>query len=111
MSILFSVCFDNYQNLAKSSGRIITASQKSGVQITGKVKECFISLVSSISNSFLSLNKIFSFSNENKNVNSDKKDVILDGTSLKYSSQAEFDQLKTEMHTRLNTCFNNRSGA
>jgi len=125
MSILFSVYCNNYQSLTKLSDDILTESQKIGVQIADKIKGGFISLINSISNSFSSLHKMFSFSNEDKNVNSDKKEplnvrtipsifiedeekITLDNTSLKSASQAEFDKLKSEMHAKLNICLNNR---
>jgi len=125
MSFLFSVYVNNHQNLTKFSSEVISESQKLATQATGKIKCGFISLLNSISNSFTSLKKIFSFSAGSEKINSVGKDsvfprtappIIVDNTAMSSvddlpsasSREGEFNKLKSEMHARLNVCFNHQ---
>jgi len=125
MSILFSVYVNNYHNLTKLSNEVIAESQKLATQTTSKIKSGFVSLLNSISNSFTSLKKTFSFSTGNEKMNNDGKDsvflrttpsVIVDNTAMGSADdlsststrESEFNKFKAEMHDRLNVCFNHQ---
>ena len=108
--------------MTKLSNEIIAESQKVLSQTTDKIKSGFVSLLNSVSNSFASLKKTFSFSAGNE-MKRDRKDsaclrtvpsIVIDNTTMNCSDglsstssrEREFNQLKAEMHERLNACFN-----
>lgn len=128
MSILFSVYMNNYQNLTKLSREVIVESKKIVAQATSASKSIFISLLNSISNSFASLQKKFFFSAANEKKSSNKEDsiylktvplIIVDNAkenaadylSSKPPRHNDFNNLKSEMHIRLNACFNHKINA
>lgn len=125
MSVLFSVYMNNYQNLTKLSREVIVESKKMADEATSKSKSVFVSLLNSISNSFASLQKKCSFSAANEKTNSDKKDPIYlktaplitvdnskentaDYLPAKSPRHNDFSNLKSEMHVRLDACFNHK---
>lgn len=108
MSISFSVHFSDYQCLARLSKNLITGSQKAGTRVTDKIKNGFVALISSISNSSLSVRKNFSFSNADRNVSSNMEKINLELIPSKIIPHTDFDKLKSEMHARLNIFFNSR---
>lgn len=125
MSFLFSVYVNNHQNLTKLSNEVIAESQRLATQTTSKIKCGFVSFLNSVSNSFASLKKTFSFSVGNEKVNNNGKDLVLlratpsiiveniamssaDDLSSTSSRESEFNKLKTDMHARLNVCFNHQ---
>ncbi len=122
MGVLFPTYINSYQNLTKLSGEVISESQNIASKVTSKIKGGFISLLNSISNSFTSLKKMFSFSAGNEITNSDKKDSVhlkaepsiidenakvnsADDLSSTSTRKSEFEKLKDEMHFKLNSCF------
>ncbi|MCS3431531.1 hypothetical protein [Klebsiella sp. BIGb0407] len=128
MSILFSAYINDFKNLTHLSNEIMVESQKIAAQTSSKIKNGFTSFLSSISNSFTSLQKMFSFSAENSKFYSDEKNssyqratpsVIVDNAkentaedlSSKSAHQERFDKLKAEMHARLNICLNQKNNA
>lgn len=125
MNVLFKLCINNYQSLTELRKDVIVESQKLATQATSKVKSGFVSLLNSISNSFASLQKAFSFSASNKKMNDDRegsiylkteplvivdniKENVADYISSKPPRQDDFNVLKSEMHDRLNACFNRK---
>lgn len=128
MNVLFKLCINNYQSLTELRKDAIVESQKLATQATSKVKSGFVSLLNSISNSFASLQKAFSFSASNKKMNNDRegsiylkteplvivdniKENVADYISSKPPRQDDFNVLKSEMHDRLNACFNRKVNA
>lgn len=128
MNVLFKLCINNYQSLTELRKDVIIESQKLATQATSKVKSGFVSLLNSISNSFASLQKTFSFSASNKKMNNDRegsiylkteplvivdniKENVADYISSKPPRQDDFNVLKSEMHDRLNACFNRKANA
>lgn len=128
MNVLFKLCINNYQSLTELRKDVIIESQKLATQATSKVKSGFVSLLNSISNSFASLQKTFSFSASNKKMNNDRegsiylkteplvivdniKENVADYISSKPPRQDDFNVLKSEMHDRLNACFNRKVNA
>lgn len=128
MNVLFKLCINNYQSLTELRKDVIVESQKLATQATSKVKSGFVSLLNSISNSFASLQKAFSFSASNKKMNDDRegsiylkteplvivdniKENVADYISSKPPRQDDFNVLKSEMHDKLNACFNRKVNA
>jgi len=128
MSVLFKVYINSYQNLTDLRNDVIVEGQKLAAQATSKVKKGFISLLNSISNTYASLQRKFSFSTSNVKVNNDREGsiylkteplVIIDNTkenvadylSAKPPRQDDFNILKSEMHDKLKACFNKQVNA
>jgi len=128
MNVLFKLCINKYQSLTDLRKDVIIESQKLVAQTTSKVKSGFVSLLNSISNSYASLQKTFSFSASNKKMNNDKegsiylktehlvivdniKENVADYLSSKPPRQDDFNVLKSEMHEKLTACFNKKFNA
>ncbi|WP_299999422.1 hypothetical protein [uncultured Cedecea sp.] len=125
MSLLFSVYVNGFKDLPKLSHDLIIGSKKIAEKVAGEIKSGFISLLNSISNSFISLQKMFSFSGvESKFYNDDRGSLYqaepssakvenvtentVENTRSQNIGRDEFNKMKSEMHAKLNYCFNKK---
>lgn len=125
MNLLFSAYMSNGKDLNKLSNEVLIESKKVAKQIVSDIKSGFVFLVDSISNSYSFLQKTFSFAKQNKQDSTQENQFSyprpasiiiienkIDGNEIDSSSissrQFEFNNLKADMHSKLNLCFNQK---
>ena len=122
MHSIFVTNFNNNSGLVKLGAHFVNESIKVADSVVDKIKNGFLSLLKSISNSFKCLVKLFSVYKGTHHINTDKKSnihfetvpsvaieakdrTIHEDNSSRSAQQAEFYKLKTEMHAKLGAIF------
>lgn len=113
MNILFSVYVNKYNNLHEFKNDAVFQSKKIATKVIGEIKKGFTSFLKSISNSFVALKKMFSFSGGdgnfkkttfNEKVTTSRVSENKVVSDAKYSDSVScdnFKDLKDSMHEKL----------
>lgn len=130
MNILFTAYCNNRLDLVKISDEMVHETKKVTTKVTQSIKNGFVALLKSISNSFKCMVKMFTvtkvsqgaaYSNlQPQRVYSEvvptvsvekEKDRALEDNPFNDASRQYFNKLKAEMHVKLNDVFANRASS
>lgn len=126
MNILFSAYCNNRQHFIKVSNDMLNGSQRVCSKVASAIKNGFVALLQSISNSFKCLVKMFTFTKTSGNLDNSKqersfsitapavmiekeKEKTLEYDSFNDISRLKFEKLKASMHAELNDLFSRRA--
>ena len=128
MNILFTACCNHRQNLIKTSDQMAHGVKKTTTKVIHLIKNGFVALLKSVSNSFKCMVKMFTVTKTRQesgynnmkpervffeavpSVSAEKgNDCFLEDNPFNDASRQHFNNLKAEMHIKLNNVFANRT--